>query len=70
MVCRSSNRYVGTVNEKLYDVLHGPKVEPYRQHEMFGRCELLRFYRGCPTVAFGYSRDFYSSGSQGWKEIR
>ena len=72
MACRRFDSYVGTVNEELYDVFHGPKLNRYRQHERFekcAQCELLRFCRGCPAVAFGYSHDFYSPDPQCWKQI-
>ena len=72
MACRRFESYVGTVEEPLYEVFHGKKMEQYRQHEKFekcSKCELLRFCRGCPAVAFGYTHRFYAPDPQCWKVI-
>lgn len=72
MACRRFESYVGTVSEEMYDVFHGPRMEQYRQHERFekcNRCELLRFCRGCPAVAYGYTKNFYAPDPQCWKEL-
>lgn len=72
MACRRFDSYVGTVHEELFDVFHGTRMERYRQHEQFekcSRCELLRFCRGCPAVAFGYTHDFYAPDPQCWKQV-
>lgn len=72
MACRRFDSYVGTVQEELYDVFNGPKVDRFRQYESFEKCrkcELLRFCRGCPAVAFGYTHDFYSADPQCWKQV-
>ena len=72
MACRRFESYVGTVEESLYDVFHGEKMNQYRQHERFekcAKCELLRFCRGCPAVAFGYTHSFYAPDPQCWKLI-
>ena len=69
MACRRFDSYVGTVQDELYDVFHGPKMEQYREHEKFekcSKCELLRFCRGCPAVAFGYTKNFYAPDPQCW----
>jgi hypothetical protein len=29
----------------------------------------LRFCRGCPAVAYGYTHDFYAADPQCWKTI-
>jgi len=71
MACRRFESYVGTVNEELYDVFHGSAMEQYRQHEKFEKCrkcELLRFCRGCPAVAYGYTKNFYAPDPQCWKQ--
>lgn len=71
MACRRFESYVGTVDEELYDIFHGPRMEQYRQHERFekcSRCELLRFCRGCPAVSYGYTRDFYATDPQCWRK--
>ena len=84
MACRRFESYVGTVDEELYDVFHSPKMDAYRQHERFEKCcqcELLRFCRGCPAVAYGYtkrstsgrfdtSKNFYTPDPQCWKEVK
>lgn len=72
MACRRFDSCVGTVDEELYDVFHGTKVDRYRAHERFekcSRCELLRFCRGCPAVAYGYTHNFYAPDPQCWKQI-
>ena len=72
MACRRFESYVGTVDEELYNVFHGPKMDAYRQHERFEKCrqcELLRFCRGCPAVAYGYTKNFYAPDPQCWKEV-
>lgn len=72
MACRRFESYVGTVHEELFDVFHGPRMERYREHERFEKCrhcELLRFCRGCPAVAFGYTHDFYAPDPQCWKQV-
>ena len=72
MACRRFESYVGTVAEEMYDVYHGPRMNAYREHERFekcAKCELLRFCRGCPAVAFGYTHNFYAPDPQCWKEV-
>ena len=69
MACRRFESYVGTVNEDMYDVFNGSRMEQYRQHEKFEKCrtcELLRFCRGCPAVAYGYTGNFYAPDPQCW----
>lgn len=72
MACRRFESYVGSVAEDMYDVYHGDKMKAYREHERFekcAKCELLRFCRGCPAVAFGYTHNFYAPDPQCWKEV-
>ena len=72
MACRRFESYVGTVDEELFDVFHGKQMEAYRQHERFekcNKCELLRFCRGCPAVAYGYTKSFYAPDPQCWKHV-
>ncbi len=72
MACRRFESYVGTVDEEMYDVFNGPRMNRFRQHERFekcARCELLRFCRGCPAVAYGYTKRFYAPDPQCWKNI-
>ncbi len=72
MACRRMESYVGTVEQPMYDVWNGPEMDRYRQHERMekcSRCELLRFCRGCPAVAYGYHRSWLAPDPQCWKEI-
>ncbi len=71
MACRRFDSYVGTTDEDLYTVFHGPRTDQYRQHEHFEKCRqcpLLRFCRGCPAVAYGYTGRFYAPDPQCWYE--
>lgn len=70
MACRRMESYVGTVEDSMYSVWTGPKMDYYRQHEKMekcSRCELLRFCRGCPAVAYGYHRSWLAPDPQCWK---
>ncbi len=60
------------VETPLYDIFYGPAEEVYRRHEEMEkcrRCELLRFCRGCPAVAYGYHHSFFAPDPQCWKEV-
>ncbi len=73
MACRRFDSYVGTVNEEMFEVYDGEKMEKFRQHERFEKCSkcvLLRFCRGCPTVSYGYTKNFYAPDPQCWKEVK
>lgn len=74
MACRRFESEVGNLfDTPLYELWNSPKMEKYRVHEKFEKCckcELLRFCRGCPAVAYGYNRDFYASDPQCWKKIQ
>ena len=73
MACRRFESPVGNLFRKpIYDLYNGPEMEAYRQYERFekcSRCELLRFCRGCPAVAYGYTHNFYAPDPQCWKAI-
>ena len=72
MACRRMESRVGEVDEEMADVWHGPRMDRYRQHEQMekcSRCELLRFCRGCPAVAFGYHGRWIAPDPQCWKAI-
>lgn len=73
MACRRFDSTVGNLfHTPLHELWSGPAMETYRQYDKFekcSRCELLRFCRGCPAVAYGYNRSFYSPDPQCWKEI-
>lgn len=71
--CRRMDSAVGNVfTERLVDVFLGTRMDKYREFDRFekcGRCELVRFCRGCPAVAFGYTGNSYATDPQCWKEI-
>jgi len=72
LACRRFESYVGAVSEEMYDVFNGERMNKFRHHERFekcSKCKLLRFCRGCPAVAFGYTRNFYAPDPQCWHEI-
>ena len=73
MACRRFDSVVGNVfKNDIYDIWRGAGMDEYRHHERFekcSRCELLRFCRGCPAVAYGYHGSFYAPDPQCWKEI-
>lgn len=71
--CRRCESPVGKVPEQsLYDIFFGDKMEYYRNFDNFdacSKCELLRFCRGCPSVAKCATGNFYSKDPQCWKNI-
>ena len=71
--CRRFESNVGNVfSDRLCDVFSGPQMEKYRKYSSFkkcSKCELLRFCRGCPAVAYSYTYDFYAADPQCWKEV-
>ena len=71
--CRRFESEVGNaLTGRLADIFAGPQMNEYRDFGKFekcGRCELLRFCRGCPAVAYGYSRNMYAADPQCWKKI-
>lgn len=73
MACRRFESVVGNIFRKpLHELWSGKEMDAYRQYEKFekcSRCELLRFCRGCPAVAYGYSRSFYAPDPQCWKNV-
>jgi radical SAM protein with 4Fe4S-binding SPASM domain len=62
---------IGNVfDASLSEIFLGKGMNSYRQYDKFSKCshcELLRFCRGCPAVAFGYTGDMYSADPQCWK---
>ena len=70
--CRRMESKVGrALANDLYDLFTGDTYEQYRQYDKFEKCaecELLRFCRGCPTVAAGYHGNMYAPDPQCWKE--
>jgi len=71
--CRRMESRVGNaLEDDLYDLFTGPKMDTYRIYENFekcSKCELLRFCRGCPAVAKGYHGSMYAPDPQCWKVI-
>jgi radical SAM/SPASM domain protein of ACGX system len=71
--CRRMESIVGNVFiGRLADVFLDEKMDKYRAFEKFEKCahcELLRFCRGCPAVAYGYTHNSYSADPQCWKKI-
>lgn len=72
MACRRFENIVGNIfKEDLIDIFKGEKISRYRDITKFEKCrdcELLRFCRGCPAVAYGYTHNFYSPDPQCWKK--
>ena len=73
MACRRFENSAGNVfKENLIDIFKGEKIDRFRCLEKFekcSRCKLLRFCRGCPAVAYGYTHDFYSADPQCWMQV-
>ena len=74
MACRRFENNLGNIfKENLFDIWTGDKIKEFRELTNFEKCkdcELLRFCRGCPAVAYGYHRNFYASDPQCWKELK
>lgn len=73
--CRRMESKVGNaLEDDLYDLFTGPKMDEYRIYEKFekcSKCPLLRFCRGCPAVAYGYSGgNMYSPDPECWYEVK
>lgn len=72
--CRRMKSKVGNaLEDDLYDLFTGAEMDRYRMYENFekcGRCELLRFCRGCPAVAYGYHGSMYAPDPQCWKQLQ
>ncbi|WP_201763850.1 radical SAM/SPASM domain protein, ACGX system [Methanosphaerula palustris] len=72
--CRRFESNIGNIfKDRLYDVFFGSEMDKkYRESKKFEKCstcELLRFCRGCPAVAYGYTHDFYAADPQCWKGV-
>lgn len=71
--CRRFESKVGNVFEdRIADVWVCGRMEAYRDYGKFKKCaacELLRFCRGCPAVAYGTTGDFYAADPQCWKAL-
>lgn len=71
--CRRMESPIGNaLKDGMYDLFIGDVMNAYRKYDQFekcSQCELLRFCRGCPAVAYGYTHNMYSADPQCWKEI-
>lgn len=73
MACRRFDSVVGNMfRTPLHALWQSKAMDGYREYEKFEKCrhcELLRFCRGCPAVAYGYHRSFYAPDPQCWKHV-
>lgn len=71
--CRRMESPIGNaLTDKMYDIYVGDAMNAFRKYDQFekcSKCELLRFCRGCPAVAYGYTHNMYSADPQCWKEV-
>lgn len=73
--CRRMYSKVGNLfndNKSLYEHWISPEMDEYRKWNDFKKCkncELLRFCRGCPAVAYGHTHNMYDEDPQCWKVI-
>jgi len=71
--CRRMESPIGNaLTDSMYDIYIGDAMNTYRKYDQFekcSKCELLRFCRGCPAVAYGYTHNMYSIDPQCWKEV-
>ncbi len=71
--CRRFDSKVGNVfKDRLYGIFTGRNMGCYRDHrklEKCSKCELLRFCRGCPAVAYGYTGNYFAADPQCWKDV-
>lgn len=64
------NSVVGNIFRRhIYDIYHNEKMDAFRQHERFEKCSLLKFCRGCPAVAYGYTHNFYAPDLNAGKQF-
>lgn len=70
MACRRCESVVGNIfSNSLYNIWNSKQMDFYRQYENFELCkdcDLLRFCRGCPSVAYGRTHNFYAKDPQCW----
>jgi len=71
--CRRMDSSLGNaLSDPMVDLFLGEGMDAYRQYDQFEKCshcELLRFCRGCPAVAYGYTKNTYAADPQCWKVI-
>lgn len=70
--CRRMESLVGNALQSgLHEIYTSDGMDAFRQYDQFEKCascELLRFCRGCPAVAFGYTGNMYAADPQCWKQ--
>jgi radical SAM/SPASM domain protein of ACGX system len=71
--CRRFDSKVGNIfTTPIISIYQSDAMEHYRHYEQFEKCvkcPLLRFCRGCPAVAYGYTHNFYATDPQCWRKI-
>lgn len=71
--CRRMKSPVGNAfSENMEDIFLGDEMDKYRDYDKFekcSKCELFRFCRGCPAVAYGNNHNFYAPDPQCWMEV-
>ncbi len=71
--CRRFESKVGNVFEDRIAALWlSDNMIAYRDYTKFkkcSKCELLRYCRGCPAVAYGTTHSYYEADPQCWKKI-
>jgi radical SAM protein with 4Fe4S-binding SPASM domain len=71
--CRRMESKVGNIHlAHLYNVWTGENMNAYRQYDKFekcAKCNLLGVCRGCPSVSYGYTNNFYAADPQCWREL-
>lgn len=73
MACRRFKSEVGNLFRKPLHRIWNEDIDRFRNYKKFEKCaecELLRFCRGCPAVAYGYHGSFYAPDPQCWKQIK
>ena len=69
---RIHNSKVGSVWDQDIDDMWLNRMDYYRHYEKFekcSKCELFSICRGCPSVAYASSKNFYGIDPQCWKKI-
>jgi radical SAM/SPASM domain protein of ACGX system len=71
--CRRFESLIGNAFvDDMCNLFLGENMNKYREYGKFvkcSKCELFRFCRGCPAVAYGYTSNMYAPDPQCWKNI-
>jgi len=71
--CRRMESRIGNAfSERLSDIFLSDRMKDFTCYDKFekcAKCELLRFCRGCPAVAYSYTGNAYSADPQCWKKL-